>query len=154
MPLSHDDDTPLIALGRPRKVDSVSFLDRPGAERLHAVFGCRKACHPVKSTGCRALSAPGIAVAYEGVAAATSGARLQVIDRFDTGGNEMSKLLKAGMFGALAVALVLGSMAGAQAAEITGKGQAGDPPGKFGPPAAGTMLMFPATPQVDRTTLR
>ena len=39
----------------------------------------------------------------------------------------MSKLLKAGMFGALAVALVLGSMAGAQAADITGKVHAVDP---------------------------
>jgi hypothetical protein len=87
------------------------------------------------------------------VAAATSGARLQVIDRFDTGGTEMSKLLKAGMFGALAVALVLVSMAGAQAAEITGKVQAVDPTGKFVTLDDGTMLMIPATAKVDRKAL-
>lgn len=65
----------------------------------------------------------------------------------------MSKLLKVGMFGALAVALVLGSMAGVQAAEITGKVQAVDPAGKSVTLDDGTTLMIPATAKVDRKAL-
>ena len=65
----------------------------------------------------------------------------------------MSKLLKAGMLGVLAVALVLGRMAGAQAADITGKVQAVDPAGKSVTLDNGTTLMIPATAKVDRKAL-
>ena len=65
----------------------------------------------------------------------------------------MSKLLKVGMFGALAVALVLGSMASVQAAEVTGTVQAVDPAGKSVTLDNGTTLMIPATAKVDRKAL-
>ena len=65
----------------------------------------------------------------------------------------MSKLLKVGMFGALAVALVLGSMASVQAAEVTGTVQAVDPAGKSITLDNGTTLMIPATAKVDRKAL-
>ena len=62
----------------------------------------------------------------------------------------MSKLLKAGMFGALAVALVLGSMAGAQAAEITGPVRPGGTSAVSGPPVADTLT----TPPRSRNSTR
>ena len=65
----------------------------------------------------------------------------------------MSKLLKVGMFGALAVVLVLGSMASVQAAEVTGTVQAVDPAGKSVTLDNGTTLMIPATAKVDRKAL-
>jgi hypothetical protein len=65
----------------------------------------------------------------------------------------MSKLLKVGMFGALAIALVLGSMASVQAAEVTGTVQAVDPAGKSITLDNGTTLMIPATAKVDRKAL-
>jgi hypothetical protein len=65
----------------------------------------------------------------------------------------MSKLLKVGMFGALAVALVLGSIASVQAAEVTGTVQAVDPAGKSVTLDNGTTLMIPATAKVDRKAL-
>ena len=65
----------------------------------------------------------------------------------------MSKLLKVGMLGALAVALVLGSMASVQAAEVTGTVQAVDPAGKSVTLDNGTTLMIPATAKVDRKAL-
>ena len=65
----------------------------------------------------------------------------------------MSKLLKAGMFGALTIALVFGSMASVQAAEITGKVQAVDPARKSVTLDNGTTLMIPATAKVDRKAL-
>ena len=65
----------------------------------------------------------------------------------------MSKLLKVGMFGALAIALVLGSMASVQAAEVTGTVQAVDPAGKSITLDNGTSLMIPATAKVDRKAL-
>ena len=65
----------------------------------------------------------------------------------------MSKLLKVGMFGALAIALVLGSLAGVQAAEVTGTVQAVDPAGKSITLDNGTSLMIPATAKVDRKAL-
>ena len=65
----------------------------------------------------------------------------------------MSKLLKVGMFGALAIALVLGSMASVQAAEVTGTIQAVDPAGKSITLDNGTTLMIPATAKVDRKAL-
>jgi hypothetical protein len=65
----------------------------------------------------------------------------------------MSKLLKVGMLGALAIALVLGSMASVQAAEVTGTVQAVDPAGKSITLDNGTSLMIPATAKVDRKAL-
>jgi len=65
----------------------------------------------------------------------------------------MSKLLKVGMLGALAIALVLGSMASVQAAEVTGTVQAVDPAGKSITLDNGTTLMIPATAKVDRKAL-
>jgi Cu/Ag efflux protein CusF len=65
----------------------------------------------------------------------------------------MSKLQKVGMFGALAVVLVLGSMASVQAAEVTGTVQAVDPAGKSVTLDNGTTLMIPATAKVDRKAL-
>jgi hypothetical protein len=65
----------------------------------------------------------------------------------------MSKLLKVGMFGALAIALVLGSLASVQAAEVTGTVQAVDPAGKSITLDNGTTLMIPATAKVDRKAL-